>query len=50
VISEDNDKYLGTRAITQADDVFVIGLGVVTTGADTGNSNIRNEPEVVLIG
>lgn len=50
VISEDNDSYLGTRGITQDDDVFVIGLGVVTTGADTGNSNIRGENEVVLIG
>lgn len=27
----------------------MIGLGVITTGADTGKTNIRGEPEVILV-
>jgi hypothetical protein len=43
------NQYEGCISVTEKNSQFIIGLGSVTTGADTGNSNIKGLNDVVLV-
>lgn len=48
VISEDHPQFAGTLMPEANDNSFVIGLGAITTGIDTNNTNIRGSTNKVL--